>query len=118
MQFKRAQLTELYEQDHMTGVHRISRPGDTFASINDALGNADLSTVPPGTLPDYKLKYIETLKEEYMPLTTGRDLGQDFDAHGILAVIGDLLNRIRAGDVAAGQAGRGKHGAGQFVQDL
>ena len=103
---KREQLAELYEQYHMTREARITRLGDTLASINDALDNVDLSTVPPERLLDFKLKYTEALKEEYIALTPGRDLGKDFNAHDVLNSIGDLLDRIRAGEVTAEQAGR------------
>ena len=48
----------------MTKEARIKKLGDTLEGINTALDGADLSTIPPEKLLDFKLKYTEALKEE------------------------------------------------------
>jgi hypothetical protein len=66
-----------------------------------------LSEVPPEKLLDYKLKYTEALKEEFIDLTPPlQRLDPGFGVREIVDTIGDLLNRIRVGEVSTEQAGR------------
>jgi hypothetical protein len=53
----------------MTREARIRKLGDTLARINTALGGVNLATVPPEKLLDFKLKYTEALKGEYIDTT-------------------------------------------------
>lgn len=102
-ELKRAELAELCESYGMTKEARIKRLGDTLEKINAALEQADFSEVDPAKLLDFKLKYTEALKGEY--IGTKPALKPDaIDAKSIVAALGDLLNRVRAGEVPTEQA--------------
>ena len=88
----------------MTKEARIKKLGDTLSNIDTALAKADLSEVPADKLLDYKLKYEEALRKEYTP--AGKPLGKDINQHTILTAMGDLLDRVRAGEVTPEQATR------------
>lgn len=103
--FKSDRLQELYTSYYMTKAARIEKLGKTLLKINDALEDADFSTVAPEKLLDYKLKYIEALKEEYID-TTHKALEGDFTAKDILNNIGNLLTRLKNGTVTPAQASR------------
>lgn len=105
-ELKAEQLNELYDSYHMTKEARIKKLGDTLANIDDALEGADLSGLSLEKLLDYKLKYTEALKAEYIPTGKGQQLPKDFKASDILAAVGDLLNRVRSGEVTTEQASR------------
>lgn len=103
---KQEQLNELYDSYYMTKEARIKKLGDTLGKINTALDQSDLNNIAPEKLLDYKLKYTEALKEEFIPTTSVHPLPENFNANDILSTLGDLLNRIRAGEVTVQQAGR------------
>jgi len=105
-QLKREQLNELYDSYYMTREARIKKLGDTLVNINTALDNSDLSAVSPEKLLDFKLKYTEALKAEYIDTNPPQRLGTNFKAQDILMALGNLLDRIRAGEVSMEQAGR------------
>lgn len=104
-ELKSEQLQELYESYYMTKEARVKRLGDTLKEINQALEEVDYSTIPPEKLLDYKLKYMEALKEEYTGVAqpylvpTGNIAPID-----IVNALGDLLNRIRQGEINSEQA--------------
>lgn len=100
---KREALATLYDSYHMTKEARIKKLGDTLSKIDTALESADLSEVPPEKLLDLKLKYEEALRKEYAP--PAKTLGE-LDAQGIVTAMGDLLNRVRAGELTTEQATR------------
>lgn len=102
-ELKADRIEELYNSYFMTKEARIKKLGETLNQINTALENADLSTVAPEKLLDYKLKYMEALKEEYID-TTQEAFKEDFNAKDILNHIGDLLNRLKTGTVTPEQA--------------
>lgn len=102
-ELKRAELAELCESYSMTKEARIRRLGDTLDKINEAVDKADFSAVDPAKLLDYKLKYMEALKGEYVGTIPAPELDAT-DAKGIVAALGDLLNRVRAGEVTTEQA--------------
>lgn len=102
-QLKADKMQELYKTYHMTKEARIKRLGETLNQINTALEDTDLSAVAPEKLLDYKLKYTETLKNEYIEPSQNR-LEGEFTAKDILNSIGDLLNRIKAGTITPEQA--------------
>ena len=104
-ELKRAELAELYESYSMTKKARIQKLGDTLDKINKALEQVDLSEVDPVRLMDYKLKYMEALKAEYVgmkPAVTPDKM----DARSILEALTDLLDRTRDGDITNDQAQR------------
>ncbi len=105
-QLKREQLNELYDSYYMTREARIKKLGDTLVNINTALDKADVSAVSPEKLLDFKLKYTEALKAEYIDTNPPQRLGTNFKAEDILKALGNLLDRIRAGEVNTEQAGR------------
>ncbi len=103
---KKEQLNALCVSYGMTKEARIKRLGDTLESINTALEEADFSTIAPEKLLDFKLKYTEALKEEYVSTGKAYQMSQNIDAKEIVTALGDLLNRVRAGEVTAEQAGK------------
>lgn len=102
-ELKRAELTELCESYGMTKEARIKKLGGTLDKINAALEQADFTAVDPAKLLDFKLKYTEALKGEYIGTKPALELGV-IDAKGIVDALGDLLNRVRAGEVPTEQA--------------
>lgn len=103
---KQEQLNELYDAYSMTKEARIKKLGATLENINTALDGADLTEISPEKLLDFKLKYTEALKGEY----TGNGVPYQFtdrlDPKEIVLALGDLLNRVRTGEVTAEQANR------------
>lgn len=102
---KRAELAELCESYGMTKEARIKKLGDTLGKIDEALAKADFTAVDPAKLLDYKLKYTEALKGEYVGAKPAATIDA-VDANGIVTALGDLLNRVRAGEVTTEQAQR------------
>lgn len=106
-ELKQEQLNELYSSYFMTKEARIKKLGQTLESIDTALDGADLSRIQPEKLLEYKLKYTEALKEEY----TGSGTPYQFSASkiepaDIVNALGDLLARVRAGEVSTAQANK------------
>ncbi len=102
-ELKRAELAELCESYSMTKEARIRRLGDTLDKINSALEQADFTAVDPAKLLDFKLKYTEALKGEYIGAAPALKL-DGIDAKDIVKAFSDLLNRVRAGDITTEQA--------------
>ena len=85
---------------------RIKKLGDTLERVEDALASVDLTEVAPEKLLDFKLKYTEALQKEYVGTEPAFKLGDSIDAKDIVTALGDLLNRVRAGEVTTEQASR------------
>ena len=106
-ELKQEHLNELYNSYYMTKEARIKKLGDTLENINTALDEADLSQIPPEKLLEYKLKYTEALKGEYTGSGTPYQFTTDkIESKDIVTALGDLLNRIRTGEVSTEQANR------------
>ncbi len=105
-ELKQEQLNELYEEYHMTKEARIKKLGDTLGSINEALEAADLSEMAPERLLDFKLKYIDALKGEYAGTGKPYQFEGKINPENIVEALGDLLNRVRNGEVTPEQASR------------
>lgn len=103
-ELKQEQLNELYNSYYMTKEARIKKLGETLESINTALDGAELSEIPPEKLLDFKLKYTEALKGEYTGSGKPYTFADTIEPKDIVNALGDLLNRIRAGEVTAEQA--------------
>lgn len=103
---KRAELQELCEIYGMTKEARIKKLGDTLDQINEALEKVDYTLVDPVKLLDFKLRYMEALKGEYIGTEPVLKLGNDLNAKDIVVALGNLLNRVRAGEVTTEQASR------------
>lgn len=105
-QHKTDQLRELYESYYMVREARIKRLGETLNKIGAALDTKDLTELPTEKLLDFKLKYQEALKGEYVDIANSGQIEGDYKAHDILNTLGDLLNRIRSGEVTTEQAAK------------
>ena len=104
-ELKRERLEELYTAYHMTREARIKRLGDTLDRITDALDGVDLTELPAAQLLDYNLKYTAALAAEYTG-TAAHRFTNGITPTGIMDALGDLLDRVRAGEVTAEQANR------------
>lgn len=102
--FKAEQLRELYESYYMLKEARITQLGDTLNNINEALSKKDLEEISPDRLLDYKLRYMEALKEEYIELNNITPIKRDYDAKDILNTLGEVLNGLRNGTITPEQA--------------
>ena len=105
-ELKGDQLRELYHSYHMAREARIKRLGDTLNQITEALEAANLGEIAPERLLDFKLKYTEALKGEYIDIDHSDQIAGNFNPQDILNALGDLLNRIRAGALSPDQAGK------------
>lgn len=105
-ELKQEQLNELYTTYHMYKEARIKTLGDILENIDTALAEADLSQIAPEKLLDFKLKYTEALKEEYIGTEAPYKFSEKLKPEEIVTALGDLLERIRAGEVTAEQAQR------------
>ena len=103
---KKEQLEEMYQAYYMTREARITKLGQTLESIEDALSDADLTQVSPEKLLDYKLKYMEALKQEFIDTTPAIPLDDTFNPRDIIVVMADLLKRIRNKETNLDQASR------------
>lgn len=102
---KRLYLQELLESYSMSKEGRIKALGDTIEKINQAISKADFSKTDPVRLLEVKLKYMETLSKEYAGIAPAIK-GDITDGKSILAALGDLLDRVRGGDIPSDQAQR------------
>lgn len=103
---KQEELKALYTSYSMTKEARIRKLGDTLERVEEALAQKDLQEVAPEKLLDFKLKYTDALKEEYTGSTEKLELGKEVNPKAILLALGDLLDRVRAGEVTTEQANR------------
>ena len=103
---KREELEALYESYFMTREARISQLGDALQEIDWALAGADLTEMPPDKLLDYKLKYTQALKEEYIPTGKAKAMPSKINPAVILDAYKDLLERVQLGEVSTEQANR------------
>ncbi len=105
-ELKQEELNELYSSYAMTKEARIKKLGDALENIDKALAGADLSTIQPEKLLDFKLKYTEALKEEYAGTGVPFKFSEKIEPKEIVKALGDLLERIRAGEITTEQAQR------------
>lgn len=105
-ELKAEQLQELYDSYYMVREARISQLGDTLNNINEALSKKELEELSPDKLLDFKLKYMETLKGEYIELNNITPIKPDYDAKDILNTLGEVLNGLRDGSISPEQATR------------
>ena len=99
-------LNELYTSYGMAKEARIRRIGGTLQQIEEALQSADLSTMPPERLLDFKLKYSQALKEEFTGLTPPPSFTGNGNPEEVQAAFMDIYERVRRGDITADQAGQ------------
>lgn len=92
-QAKADRLQALYNAYFMTKEARIQHLGDTLLKIDRALDKADLSSLSPKDLLDYKLKYSQALKEEYIPVVMDQPI--EDNEEGYTEILKALLARSR-----------------------
>lgn len=105
-QLKREELNNLYDAYGMKKKARIQKLGDVLNRIEDALETTDLNEIPPEKLLDFKLKYTEALQKEYTGTKPAFTLEDAIKPEDIVKALGDLLNRVRAGEVSTEQANK------------
>lgn len=104
-EYKSEQLKELYNSYFMTKEARVKRLGETLAEIDTALKDIDYSMIPPDKLLDYKLKYMDALKEEYTGVAQPYLIPtENIAPTDIVNAMADLLNRVRLGEISNEQA--------------
>lgn len=95
-QRKADRLQGLYNDYFMTKEARIKNLGETLLKIDNALMDADLSELSPRELLDFKLKYSQALKEEFIPVSTEQPIEVNEDApEGYTESLKALLARSR-----------------------
>lgn len=92
-QAKADRLQSLYNDYFMTKEARIQHLGETLKNIDKALEKADLSSLSPKDLLDYKLKYSQALKEEYIPVIMDQPI--EDNEEGYTEILKALLARSR-----------------------
>lgn len=92
-QAKADRLQSLYNDYFMTKEARIQHLGETLKNIDKALEKADLSSLSPKDLLDYKLKYSQALKEEYIPVIIDQPI--EDNETGFTEILRALLARSR-----------------------
>jgi hypothetical protein len=102
---KALQLDELYTKYFMLKEARVSQLGSTLEKINAQLDTRDLSDLPDDKLLDFKIKYMQELKEEYVEPQEDKTLTK-LNAQGILTELITLLARLRSGEISKEQAYR------------
>lgn len=103
---KAEQLEKLYSSYYMTREARIKKLGETLETIDGALASADFSRMPPDKLLDFKLKYTQALKEEYIVTGRPKSLPKEINPAAFMDMLKDLLERVRVGEVDTAQANR------------
>lgn len=103
---KADQLEGLYEAYFMTKEARIKRLGETLKKVDAALEKVSFADMPPDKLLDYKLKYIQALKEEYICLGKRTETPDEITPASIMDMLKDLLDRVRLGEMDEGRAGK------------
>lgn len=95
-QRKADRLQSLYNDYFMTKEARIQHLGETLKNIDKALEKADLSSLSPRDLLDFKLKYSQALKEEFIPVSIEQPIEENEDApEGYTESLKALLARSR-----------------------
>ena len=105
-QLKKEQLNTLYEEYSMKKEGRLQHLGNQLSRQEDTFLATDLTEVPPEKLLDLKLKYREALQKEYITTQPAFKLKDSINPRDIVTALGDLLDRVRAGEISNEQANR------------
>ena len=92
-QAKADRLQSLYNDYFMTKEARIKNLGESLKKIDKALDDADLRGLSPKDLLEYKLKYSQALKEEYIPVVMDQPI--EDNEEGYTEILKALLARSR-----------------------
>lgn len=101
---KQDKLTELYDSYTMTKEARIRTLGESLKTIDKALEQADLSTIAPEKLLDMKLKYLEALGAEYIPVREPLSDGEAPTPQKLVLALAEVADKVRAGELSDKQA--------------
>lgn len=101
---RQERLQELYKQYGMVKEARIRRIADRLKQIDAALDEVDLTTAPPEKLLELYLKYYATLKDEYTGPRRPYTFMETGSPADIIQATGDLLDRVRNGDISREQS--------------
>ncbi len=102
-ELKAEKLNELFESYYMLREARIKQLGDTLKNINTALEGKNLSDLSPDKLLDYKLKFINELKDELVEFQETK-ISTNLNADEIIGELVSVLERLRNGDITKDQA--------------
>ena len=100
LRLRAEEMEELYSSYGMTKEARIRRIGETLRKIDSALDQADLSSISPEKLLDYKLKYQAALREEY----TAPVADVSGEAQETLEALKALYQRTVSGEITTDKA--------------
>lgn len=103
---KSEQLEQLYNSYFMTREARIKKLGAILEKIDGALNRLDFDKISPERLLDYKLKYTQALKEEYIAIGRSESLPDDIKPSTFIEMLKDLLDRVQNGLITTKQAAR------------
>lgn len=98
-------LDSLYKQYGATRAARVKAIGETLQRIDKAVKSKDFNDIPLDKLLTLKLKYIDTLKAEYQPITQ-RETISELTPQAVLNALTELLSCSRAGLITDEQADR------------
>lgn len=101
---KQDKLAELYDSYSMTRGARIKTLGESLISIDKALKEADLTSVAPEKLLDMKLKYMEALGAEYIPVREPLSGGETPTPQKLILALAEIVDKVRTGELNDKQA--------------
>lgn len=96
-------IEELYEEYFMLREARIKQLGNTLKQVSTALESKDLSKLTADKLLDYKLKYIDVLKNEFIETEKTKSM-TNLNGQLILIEFVSLLQKVRTGEITIDQA--------------
>lgn len=102
-ELKAERLNELFESYYMLREARIKQLGDTLKNINIALESKNLSDMTPDKLLDFKLKFINELKDELVEFQETK-ISTKLNADEIIVELVSILERLRNGEITKDQA--------------
>lgn len=103
-ELKNLRLNDLYREYGMYRADRIKCLGKMLKRIDHSLDKVDIDDLPPEKLLDFKLKYTQALKNEYIDLQPEDDLKSNFSVEDILSCFVSLFNKIQHDTISVEQA--------------
>jgi hypothetical protein len=103
-ELKKLRLDDLYKEYGMYRADRIKCLGKMLKRIDHSLDKIDIDNLPAEKLLDFKLKYTQALKNEYIDLQPESDLKSDFSVKDVLVCFVSLFNKIQNDNISLEQA--------------
>ena len=100
---KALQLEELYSKYYMQKEARIEQFGETLEQINGELDNRDFEDIGTDKLLDFKLKFLQALKEEYVSTEVSK-VSTNMNATEIMQELSIILQKLKSGEITKDQA--------------